>query len=284
MRKLIISIFIIATGLSHCFGQVTSSWFTIKEIEKNVWVIDDHNAVNVYLIIGRDSSLVVDTGIGTADLHSLINKLTKKPLIVVNTHGHSDHTGANYQFDKVYVHPGDSLNARICNVPENRATAAKNMLRGQSPSGDQLFRGPLIYTKLLPVREGHIFDLGDRKIEVIETPGHTPGSICLLDKKNKLLFTGDTNNTLVWLFLHECSPLHEYLKTLEKQEQRSSEFTTLLPGHGIPKPASFISDQINCVKNILIGTCKSEVYKSFAGTAMMCTFGHASVAYDPAHL
>ena len=203
---------------------------------------------------------------------------------MVNTHGHSDHAGGNYQFAKVFVHPQDSLNARICNLPENRLSAAKNMLHGESPSKDDMFNGTPIHTKLVPVHEGHLFNLGDRVIQVIETPGHTPGSICLLDMKNKLLFSGDNNNTLVWLFLNGCSPLHDYLKTLEKLGLRIKEFDTLFPGHGIPKPAAFINDQISCVKSILNGTCESVEYKSFAGDAMMCTFGQASVAYNPDNL
>jgi glyoxylase-like metal-dependent hydrolase (beta-lactamase superfamily II) len=284
MYKFNISILFMIICTIQLSGQVTSNWFSFKEIEKNVWVIDDHKAVNVYLIIGKDSSLVVDTGIGSADLHSLISKLTDKPLIVVNTHGHSDHAGGNYQFAKVFVHPEDSLNARICNSPENRLSAAKNMLRGESPSKDDLFSATPIHTKLVPVHEGHLFNLGGRMIQVIETPGHTPGSICLLDVKNKLLFSGDNNNTLVWLFLNGCSPLHDYLKTLEKLGLRIKEFDTLFPGHGIPKPATFVNDQIACVKSILNGTCESVEYKSFAGDAMMCTFGQASVAYNPDNL
>lgn len=284
MNKIIISTLLTVTCISQCFGQVTSSWFTYKEIEKNVWVIDDHKAVNVYLITGKDSSLVVDTGMGTADLQSLISKLTNKPLIVVNTHGHPDHTGANYQFGKVYIHPADSVAARECNLPDNRANAAATMLRGEHPAKNELYNKSPFYTKLVPVHEGHVFDLGDRYIKVIETPGHTPGSICLLDVNNKLLFSGDNDNTLVWLFLNSCSPLHDYLKTLEKLKQRIKEFRTLLPGHGVPMPSGFIIDQIACVKSILDGTCKSQEYKSFAGNARICTSGKASVAYNPGNL
>ncbi|MCX6254447.1 MAG: MBL fold metallo-hydrolase [Bacteroidia bacterium] len=284
MNRFLVFTFFVSICFYQTKGQITSSWFSIKEIEKNVWVIDDHKAANIYLITGKDSSLVVDTGMGTADLSSLIKKLTDKPLIVVNTHGHPDHAGANFQFMKVYVHPADSLSARNCNLPERRANAAQNMLRGDTPSKEELFSGTAFNTKLIPVREGHIFNLGDRRIEVMETPGHTPGSICLLDIENKLLFSGDNNNILVWLFLQGCSPLHDYLKTLEKQKQRISEFTTLFPGHGIPIPGSFINDQIACVKGILDGTCQSKEYKSFAGDALICTSGLASVAYNPGNL
>lgn len=99
-----------------------------------------------------------------------------------------------------------------------------------------------------------------------------------------MLFSGDNNNTLVWLFLHECLPLHDYLTTLEKLGRRIGEFDTMFPGHGIPKPAGFINDQISCVKSILDGNCESIEYKSFAGDGLMCTYGQASVAYNPDNL
>lgn len=118
----------------------------------------------------------------------------------------------------------------------------------------------------------------------METPGHTPGSICLLDIDNELLFSGDNNNMLVWLFLGGCTPLHEYLETLEKQQRRLAEFETLFPGHGPPMAADFINDQVACVKAILDGTCESRPYESFAGNAMICTWGRASVAYNPDNL
>jgi glyoxylase-like metal-dependent hydrolase (beta-lactamase superfamily II) len=284
MFKLIIFLIFSIGCTIHGFGQVTSTWFSFKEIERNVWVINDHKAMNIYLIIGKDSSLVVDTGIGSADLHALISKLTDKPLIVVNTHGSSENAGGNYQFDKVYVHPDDSLNARICNLPGNRLDAAKSILRGESPSNGDMFTVDEVHTKLVPVHEGHLFNLGERVIQVIETPGHTPGSICLLDIKNKFLFCGDNDNTIVWLFLKECLPLHDYLKTLEKLNNRSAEFNKLFPGHGIPKPAGFIKDQIFCVRSILNGNCEPVEFKSYAGDAMMCSFGQASVAYNPDNL
>ena len=264
--------------------QGTVSWFTSKEVSSGVYQIDDHKAVNIYLIIGTDSALVVDTGMGAADLVSQIRKLTEKPLIVVNTHGHSDHTGGNYQFKKVYIHPADLKAAEESNTPENRQSAQKNMLRSEKPTDQETFKGTHEKTILVPVREGHLFNLGGRRIQVIETPGHTPGEICLLDIENKLLFTGDNDNSLVWLFLPTCNPLHEYLASLVKLVNRISEFTSIFPGHGVPMPSDFIKDQVNCIKGIINKTLEAKPYESFAGNAMVSTWGRASVAFDPKNL
>jgi hydroxyacylglutathione hydrolase len=277
---------LLATALNLIPTAQTSgqSWYSAKEIEKNVWQIDDHKAVNVYLIIGTDSALVVDTGMGAADLVSQIRSLTEKPLIVVNTHGHGDHTGANYQFKKVYIHPADLQAAEESNTPENRQAAQQNMLRTEKPSDQEIFKGIPEKTRLVPVREGYVFNLGGRRIQVIETPGHTPGEICLLDIENKLLFTGDNDNALVWLFLPTCRPLHEYLVSLEKLVNRISEFTTIFPGHGVPMPSDFLKDQVNCVKGIISRTLEAKPYESFSGNAMVSTWGRASVAFDPKNL
>lgn len=285
MKKgIIIGILLFYAVVISAQSQQITSWFSVKEIGNGVRVIDDHGADNMYLIEGRDTALLVDTGLGVADLASFVRKLTSKPLIVVNTHGHPDHSGANYQFEKVYMHPADVNAAKQFNLPEARSRSAGTMLQGNAPREDEKFTGKPFDTKYVEIREGHIFDLGGRKIQVMETPGHTPGSICFLDIENKILFSGDNNNLLVWLFLENCTPLHKYLETLQKQQKRLNEFTTIMPGHGAPISSDFINDQVACVNNILDGKCEAKEYKSFAGNAMICTFGRASVAYRPDNL
>jgi glyoxylase-like metal-dependent hydrolase (beta-lactamase superfamily II) len=283
-KRMLIFILVFLSCLSQAICQNKGSWYNSKEISPKVWVIDDHGADNMYLIEGADSALLIDTGLGAADLASFVKKLTSKPLIVVNTHGHPDHAGSNHQFRKVYVQSADSSAARACNLPEARANASKNMTAGNAPLKEEIFTGKPFNTKLVAVSEGYLFRLGGRTIRVIEAPGHTPGEICLLDIENKLLFTGDNNNTLVWLFLQNCKPLHEYLTTLEKQAKRISEFTTIFPGHGTPLPSDFINDQIACVKGILDNTLERKPYKSFAGNAMVAVYSRASVAFNPANL
>jgi glyoxylase-like metal-dependent hydrolase (beta-lactamase superfamily II) len=280
MRNKVILVSLLFFSFKGVIAQKTSEWFSVKEIASKVWVIDDHRAVNVYLSEGTDSALLIDTGIGAADLLSRVKMLTAKPLIIVNTHGHSDHAGGNYQFEKIYINDADSAAARKAATPQSRADAAKNMLRGATPQENEKYKGEEIHSEFVTVKNGHIFNLGGRQIEVIETPGHTPGSICLVDKENKLLFSGDNNNTAVWLFLPESLPLRTYLKSLQTLSGRMQEFKTLLPGHGIPKKSDFILDQIECVNSILNGKCVPASYTTFAGKASLCQFGKASVAYD----
>lgn len=283
-KRMLIFILVCFSCLSQAICQNTGSWYQSKEISPKVWIIDDHGSDNMYLVEGTDSALLIDTGLGSADLVSFVKKRTSKPLIVINTHGHPDHAGSNYQFRNVYVNSADSAAARACNLPEARANASKTMTGGNAPLKEEIFTGKPFNTKLEAVREGYLFRLGGRNIKVIEAPGHTPGEICLLDIENKLLFTGDNNNTLVWLFLQNCNPLHEYLATLEKQAAMTSQFTTIFPGHGDPLSADFVNDQIACVKRILNNTLERKPYKSFAGNAMVSVWGRASVAFNPGNL
>jgi hydroxyacylglutathione hydrolase len=262
------------------------SWFTAKPVAEKVLRIDDHGSDNMYLVEGKDKALLIDTGLGVADLAGFVKSLTALPVIVVNTHGHPDHAGGNFQFSRVYAHPSDFELIKRFTSGEYRAGTVQR-IRQESPGLAAFILKDSSDLKLpapVSAREGDVFDLGGRILEVIETPGHTPGSICLLDAGNRLLFTGDNDNSLVWLFLKDCLPLEMYLQTLRKVQARSGEFDTLLPGHGDPIDKSFIGEQIACAENILSGACKGEPYKSFAGDALLCSYKRAGIAFNPENL
>ena len=232
---------------------VPESWFTAKPVADKVWRIDDHGSDNAYLVEGKGKALLIDTGLGAADLAGFIKSLTALQVIVVNTHGHPDHAGGNFQFGRVYAHPADFELIKRYTGGDYRAGTVQRILR-ESPGLTA-------------------FILKD-----------SSGSFCLLDAGNKLLFTGDNDNTLVWLFLNDCLPLETYLKTLQKVQAKAGEFETLLPGHGDPIDKTFIGEQIACAQNILSGVCKGESYQSFAGEALLCTYKRAGIAYNPNNL
>ncbi len=241
-----------------------ASWFKVRQVADGVWRIDDHGGDNVYLVAGSEKALLIDTGTGTGDLAACVRQITPLSLTVVNTHGHPDHMGGNFQFGTVRAHPADfEMIPRFSNR-ESRAVALE---------------------RLVPVKAGHVFDLGGRRLEVVETPGHTKGSICLLDAAHKQLFTGDNDNSLVWLFLQDCLPIEAYLATLQSLQKRGTEFETILPGHGEPIDRAFIGEQIACAENILSGACKGEPYQNpFGIAARVCTYKRASIAFDPENL
>lgn len=135
-------------------------------IEPGVYLITDYNFDSMYLIVGTQKAILLDTGMGTGDLKGFVSELTDKPIEVVISHAHPDHILQANQFDKVYMSDKEKEIVKILNI-------------NVDVSG------------FIDIKEGDRFDLGGRIIEVIELPGHTPGSIVLLDRENRLLFTGD---------------------------------------------------------------------------------------------
>jgi glyoxylase-like metal-dependent hydrolase (beta-lactamase superfamily II) len=264
-----------------------ASWFEVQTVAAGVWRIDDHGGDNVYLVAGDTQALLIDTGTGAADLAACVRKLTALPVIVVNTHGHPDHAGGNFQFAAVRAHPDDFDMVLRFASGEGGAGRRGRLLRtllglGPAPGAAG---GAFDRERLVPVKAGDVLDLGGRRIEVLETPGHTKGSVCLLDAAHKLLFAGDNDNTLVWLFLQDSLPLERYLATLQGLQARAREFDTILPGHGEPMEAAFLGEQIACAENILRGACAGEPYPNpFGIAARRCSFKRAGIAFDPKKL
>ena len=84
------------------------------------------------------------------------------------------------------------------------------------------------------MREGDRIDLGERSLEVIATPGHTPDAICLLDRKNGLLFTGDTYYPApIWLFRPETD-LNAYQNSVRKLVALVPQIRLVLGAHNVP--------------------------------------------------
>ena len=176
----------------------------IVEIAPKTWLVSEYKLVNTYLVEGTERAILIDGGAGLGDLAADVRALTDKPIDVVVTHGDGDHTAAAGCFGKAYMHPLDKNRGEMFKAMGDTRAMAKFMVTTRGP-----VRNPetpveellaLVPAEPLPdpvyeyVEEGHVFDLGGRTLEVILTPGHSDGSICLLDKENRLLFTGDACN------------------------------------------------------------------------------------------
>lgn len=142
---------------------------------------------NLYLIIGDDNCLLIDTGCGIFPLRHIIEKfLNGKKLIVINTHSHFDHVGGNYEFDKVYIHKSEK---GVIAAPIN----LKYLKDSSSIILNQCIKLNWILPpvkQVVPLEGGKVFDLGGIKVECIHSPGHSPGSISLFTDKSEL-FTAD---------------------------------------------------------------------------------------------
>ena len=216
--------------------------------------------VNMYLVVGRDKALLIDTGNPGNISPEEIKALTPLPLLVVNTHAHPDHSGSNNAFGKVYIHEAD-------------------LESGKRYSGDNV--------ELIPIKEGYVFDLGGKKLEVIEVRGHTPGSICLLDAQDKLLFGGDTANTETWAQISNV-PLETYKKSMERLLKWKDQYDLLLPGHNAVLPVSYITELIACADEILAGKAEQPAQPAAQGGLTQGSLTHkyksATIRYNPNNL
>ncbi len=179
------------------------SYEAIK-IDEGFWSIEE-NGVRCFLIEGDGRAMLVDTGFGTGDIKAFVQKLTKLPIFLVNTHADGDHLGCNGMFDEVYMSP--------CEF-------------------DYYAAGGRDSSVLRPLWEGEIIDLGTRKFEVISIPGHTPGSIALLDSDNRLLISGDSVQSGAIFMFGSGRNIDAYIYSMEKLEKLCDRFDRVLPSHG----------------------------------------------------
>lgn len=236
-------------------------FYHVTEIRKNVYRIDSAEQVNMELFVGRDRALLFDTGYGYGDLKKVIRDITALPLIIVNSHGHVDHTCGNCQFtEDIYIHPADmelcaqhnSYEMRRGAVENGRHTLnyATNQVEDILPEGfDENAYVNAGYGKLVPVEEGQVFDLGGITLEVVEVPGHTRGSIGLLYHEAKIFYAGDAMNPFLWLFAPEATMLSGYIATLKKAEVL--DFHELVIAHGPGTlPKTVLADYMDAAENI----------------------------------
>ncbi len=217
----------------------TEPWFEVYKIAPGVFAIyEPHQAEEVisYLIVGNKQALLFDTGMGIGDIRKITTKLTSRPVVVLNSHTHNDHVGGNWQFAFVY---GMDTNFTRTNAKGSREDAQAEISPGQL-CGDlpKAFNPKTYATKPWKIshaiHDGFKINLGGRTLEVVSTPGHTPDAICLLDRANGLLFTGDTYYPgPIWLYRPETD-LDAYVNSVRRLAALSPELKLVLGAHNIP--------------------------------------------------
>lgn len=179
-------------------------WHAVTRIVPDVYRISEPlgaieprfgvKTVNSYLVVGRERAALIDSGLGIGDLRAEVEKATSLPCLVLNTHSHWDHIGANAQFDETAVH---ELEAEQVAQEPNVAPIRKAMRKPPAqatlppafdPAGYRVRTRPA--TRIL--RDNDLVDLGHRTLQVLHIPGHSAGHVAYHDEANGLLFTGDT--------------------------------------------------------------------------------------------
>jgi glyoxylase-like metal-dependent hydrolase (beta-lactamase superfamily II) len=197
-----------------------------------------------YLIIGAEKSVLFDTGMGISDISAVVKKLTDTEIMVVNSHAHFDHIGDDWRFPEIYIYADDHA------VEVLKRGHSHDMLLFDSDPDKFLKRPPSSFDpqnyKIKPVgsekiqqlADGDVIDLGNRKLEILHTPGHTNDSLVLFDRENRALFTGDTfyPDSLFAFMEGEWgqSDLSVYEKTMQQLAELVPGLDYVYPCHAKP--------------------------------------------------
>lgn len=179
--------------------------FTTNKISEGFYSIEQ-GFVRSFLIEGHKEALLIDTGVGGGNLKKYVEEITKLPVTVIFTHADGDHIGDAAQFERRFMHPSEFDYYKSKN--ENAVS-------------------------MEPVWEGDIIDLGTYSFEVILIPGHTPGSIALLEKEKHFLIGGDSIQLGSIFMFGNGRNFQAYRASMKKLQNRLKEFDTVYASHNV---------------------------------------------------
>lgn len=201
----------------------------INKVSDHFWIFEE-NGVRSFLFEGDKRAMLIDTGFGTLQIGRMAAELTDLPVFLVNTHTDRDHTGCNQDFNSVYMHPAEMEHY-------------KNAL----PKGCSM-------DDVRPLWEGDVIDLGYWKFEVILTPGHTPGSIMLLEREKRMLISGDTIQDGDIYMFGAGRNMQAFQASLKKMINMADAFDSIWPSHGsYPLKADIIPGILQGSEDMIAG-------------------------------
>ena len=225
----------------------------VIRINEHTWRIED-GGVRFFLLEGGEKALLIDSGREVHNARDIAETLTDKPVLLLNTHADMDHTGSNLQFESFFMHPAE--------IPLYRRREARG--------------------SILPVEEGSVLDLGGRKLKIIHLPGHTPGSIAVLDVEARVLVSGDPIQEHGRIFLFGAHrSMEDYIRSLKRLMDFTDDFDEIWPSHGdIPITPAVIPRLIEGAGRILDGSAEGKTQEVFGHTIMAYDLGFTTLLCD----
>jgi glyoxylase-like metal-dependent hydrolase (beta-lactamase superfamily II) len=216
---------------------VKSDWFVVYRAADGVFAIVEpyqwQEAIS-YLILGSTRALLFDTGIGVAPIRPVVESLTSLPVTVLNSHTHFDHVGGNWEFANIAAMDTPFTRANEAGQPHARVASEvsdASFCHGAPRGLDTARYVSRPWHATETARDGSIFDLGGRRLEILSAPGHAPDAIALLDRAHGLLWTGDSYyDGPIYLYGRETD-LDSYEKSIARLATLVPSLTQLLPAH-----------------------------------------------------
>lgn len=214
--------------------------YQTTKIMDGIWAIQD-NTVRMFLLDGGDEAILIDTGFGSGGLRSMVSSLVGDRVTVVNTHAHGDHISGNSQFDRFVTGEKEYESVR-------EACPAEAQIR--------------------TVKEGDVIRAGSICLTVLDIPGHTPGSIALLDEGHRLLFSADSVAKHFPVYMqYPGQDLEKYLDSLRKMRKLRDRYDRICPCHGeLEAEPEYLEKTIRCCEGILDGTIRPGTALNSAGS------------------
>lgn len=186
----------------------------------------------MYLVEGDDRAALIDTGSGFGSLRKVVEALTDKPVIVLLTHGHTDHAMGAKEFETVYMNREDDYIFGPHGEERFRWEGVE-----MSPEYKDVVKEDYIPTddcsRFRDMKGGDVFDLGNISIEIFDCKGHTKGSVVMLIREERMLLLGDACNNNTFMFEDYSLPISEYEENLKLlRAQTAGTYDTALASHG----------------------------------------------------
>ncbi len=210
------------------------NWFTVEKIDSQTFAISEYKhweETHCYLLCGTERAVLIDTGLGVANIKKAIENLTDLPVSVLTTHVHWDHIGGHKYFADFAVHENEvswiseQFPIPLQAVKENLTLKPSVFPENFNIEDYQIFKG----TPTRILRDGDFIDLGDRTLKVIHTPGHSPGHCCFYERDRGRLYSGDLiYKGCLDAFYPTTDPI-EFMRSVEKVS--SLKIKKVLPAH-----------------------------------------------------
>lgn len=231
------------------------TFFKSNVIDEHITEIRDSYGDLILLLQDKEKAILIDTGFGMGSLKAYVDELTGgKPVTVILTHGHMDHSMGAPEFEDVYMSPLDERQYYEHSFLEYRDSIMKIVLGDHY---DDLISymvpsQPLKYEPLLP---GMTFSLEGLTLKIFSAAGHTHGSVAILFEEKRILLLGDSCNNNTLLLDHNATDVRGFLHSMEKlQKDTEGLYDQVYFSHGpLADKPGYIASAIKLAKEILDG-------------------------------